>query len=112
MSGKVVAAELKVEGGFLQGYYFLNTSLGRAKVYVKNENIALWIKDKPAVLPPDLIIMIGEDGYPVFNSWLEESMNLHVIAAAFHPTWRIESGLKLLGPSTSASRKDIFRWRR
>ncbi|RLE95609.1 MAG: DUF917 domain-containing protein [Thermoprotei archaeon] len=97
-SGKVAAAELKVEGGFLQGYYILDASLGRAKVYVKNENIAMWIEDKPAVLPPDLIIMIGDDGYPVLDSWLEEGMKLHVIAAPAHPIWRTEGGLKLLGP--------------
>ena len=50
-SGKVAAAELKVEGGFLRGYYILDTSLGRGKVYFKNENIALWIEDKSVVLP-------------------------------------------------------------
>lgn len=52
----------------------------------------------PWFFPPDLIIMIGDDGYPVLNSWLEEGMKLHVIAAPAHPTWRTESGLKLLGP--------------
>ncbi len=96
--GIIREVTLGVKSGFLEGTYSIKEKIGNIKVYVKNENIAAWLEDKPIVLPPDLIILLDEKGYPIINSRIKEGMSINLIVAKAPNLWRTKKGLELLGP--------------
>lgn len=90
------------EGGFLRGEAVLR-GIGRwsghtLKSWIMNEHIMVWLDDKPLVMPPDLFMLLRDDGEPVTNSELKEGMRLHGIAARAPSVWRTPEGLKYFGP--------------
>jgi len=66
--------------------------------WIKNEHILGWIDDKPAVMPPDLIIFLDHRGYGVTNNLLKLGLEVSVLAAKAPDVWRTEKGLEFFGP--------------
>ncbi len=102
MRGKVSKHDLREKAGFLIGNTYIE-GIGEfegknLRIWVKNENIIAWINDAPIVLPPDLIILIGEDGYGVVNSKIRIGMKISVIAAPGPNEWKTPKGLEVVGP--------------
>ena len=68
------------------------------KSYIMNEHIMIWIDNEPLVMPPDLFILLDENGMPVTNTILKENMRVVAIAAPAPDIWRTPRGLELFGP--------------
>jgi DUF917 family protein len=100
--GKIAKYDLREEKGFLSGDIFiegLSSHRGtKLRIWVKNENIIAWLDGKPAVLPPDLIILLGENGYGVVNSDIAQGMKVDVVAAPAQEILRTPRGLGVIGP--------------
>ena len=100
--GVIDKFDLKEEAGFLIGNTYVK-GIGRfenkvLRIWVKNENIIAWINEEPIVMPPDLIILIDENGYGVINSRLKVGMKVTVIAAPGPEEWKTPKGLEVVGP--------------
>lgn len=100
--GFIDRCDLKVERGFLLGYTYIR-GIGDfknrvLKIFVKNENIMAWVDDEPIIMPPDLIILMGEDGYAIVNSNIKVGLKVKVVAAPSPPQWRVKRGIEILGP--------------
>jgi hypothetical protein len=70
----------------------------RLRSWIKNEHILAWIDEKPAVMPPDLIIFLDHRGYGVTNDLLKLGLEVSVLAARAPDVWRTEKGLEFFGP--------------
>ena len=101
-TGKVKKYDLKVEGGFLVGevvYEGVDKWEGQTfRVWVKNENIMAWLNDRVAVMPPDLICIVNDEGLGVTNSQLKIGLKVNIIGVKAPCIWRTDKGLELLGP--------------
>jgi uncharacterized protein len=101
--GEVHHYAWKDERGFLFGDAEVR-GLGKyegktLRSWIMNEHILCWINDRPAVMPPDLIIFLDpESGLGITNDRLREGMQVTVIAASIDPVWRKPKGLELFGP--------------
>lgn len=58
----------------------------------------IWIDNEPLVMPPDLFILLDENGMPITNTILKENMRVVAIAAPAPDIWRTPRGLELFGP--------------
>ncbi|RLE54781.1 MAG: DUF917 domain-containing protein [Candidatus Methanomethylicota archaeon] len=100
--GEIERHDLKEKAGFLIGNTYIKGKSGFDgnifRIWVKNENIMAWIDGEPIVMPPDLIIVIGEDGYGVVNSKLKVGMEVTVVAAPGPNEWKTPKGLEVVGP--------------
>ena len=100
--GSVDKHEWRDEKGFL----FANVALkgtgkwkGRAfRSWIKNEHIFSWLDQKPAVMPPDLIMFLDANGYGVTNDALKPGLEVSVLASRAPEVWRTERGLEFFGP--------------
>jgi len=101
-SGFIMNHSLKVKQGFLVGEVEIKgTDEWKGsifRIWVKNENIIGWKDGKVAVMPPDLICLIDENGYGITNSEVKIGMKVNVIGARAPEIWRTEKGLELFGP--------------
>jgi uncharacterized protein len=93
----------KDEKGFLIGeVYVAGTGSfdgATLKSSIMNEHIMCWIDDKPAVMPPDLIMFLDPaTGEGITNDRLRKSMNVVVVGSSANELWRSEKGLSLFGP--------------
>jgi DUF917 family protein len=99
--GKVEKYDWRDEKGFL----LAEATLGgidrwagkRLRSWIKNEHIFAWIDEKPAVMPPDMIIFLDSSGYGVTNTVLERGLEVSVLAAKAPDVWRTPKGLELFG---------------
>ncbi|MCS7132431.1 MAG: DUF917 domain-containing protein [Aigarchaeota archaeon] len=100
--GIVRSYEYKDEKGFLVGEAVVegaNKWKGRKlKTWIMNEHLMAWIDEKPAVMAPDLIIFMSDDGDGITNSDLKVGMKVNVVAARAPEIWRTEKGLRFFGP--------------
>ncbi|MEL9929720.1 MAG: DUF917 domain-containing protein [Desulfurococcus sp.] len=100
--GVVESYKWRNEGGFLKGEAIvkgLNRYKGRIlKSWIMNEHIMVWLDEKPLVMPPDLFMLIADDGTPVTNTELREGMVVSGVAAKAPAVWRTQRGLELFGP--------------
>jgi DUF917 family protein len=100
--GKVEKYEWRDEKGFL----FAEVTLvgadrwagKRLRSWIKNEHIFAWIDEKPAVMPPDMIIFLDSNGRGVTNTVLERGLEVSVLAGKAPDVWRTPKGLQLFGP--------------
>ena len=93
--------EWRNEGGFLIGDLLVR-GVGRwsgmvFRSWIKNEHIIAFVNDKPIVMPPDLIMVLGHEG-PMTNDKLRVGDEVAIIAAAAPSIWRSDRGLELFGP--------------
>lgn len=90
------------EGGFLKGEAIVRgvgLFSGRVlKSWIMNEHIMVWIDNEPLVMPPDLFMLVMDDGTPITNTELKEGMVVNGIAAKAPSVWRTPRGLELFGP--------------
>ncbi len=101
--GTISKYSWKDERGFLFADSYVkgseNFSGSTLKTWIMNEHIMCWIDEKPAVMPPDLIIFLEpETGLGITNDRLKEGMQVVVIGASIDKVWRKERGLELFGP--------------
>jgi DUF917 family protein len=100
--GRVEKYEWKNEKGFLFGDVTLNGIekwQGRSfRSWIKNEHIFAWRDNKPAVMPPDLIMFLKGDGHGVTNDALEPGLEVTVLGVRAPGVWRSERGLQFFGP--------------
>ncbi len=90
------------EGGFLIGDLLVRGGIGRwsgmvFRSWIKNEHIIAFINDKPVIMPPDLIMVLGREG-PITNDKLKVGDEVTIVAAAAPAIWRSDKGLELFGP--------------
>jgi hypothetical protein len=108
--GTVTSFTPKDEGGFLKAEALLDgvgEYAGHAlRSWIMNEHIMAWVDDKPAVMPPDLIILLRENGQAVTNTELEVGMRLTAITSKAPAVWRTRRGLELFGPKHFGFRED------
>jgi uncharacterized protein len=93
----------KDEKGFLFGEAHVQGSgqfRGKSlKSWIMNEHIMCWINEKPAVMPPDLVIFVEPaTGLGITNDRLKKGMAVVVLASSIDPVWRVSKGLELFGP--------------
>ncbi len=100
--GVVERYEWRDEGGFLKGEVFIKGvrefSGKTLRSWIKNEHIMVWIDGKPVVMPPDIFILLREDGEPITNTELREGAKVCGVAAKAPAIWRTSEGLKYFGP--------------
>lgn len=100
--GCITCLESEDRGGFLFADVVLkgigNSGGHSFRSWIKNEHIIGWVDGKPAVMPPDLIIFIGDDGLPITNDRLEMEIGVRVLGAKAPQIWRTSEGLCLFGP--------------
>jgi DUF917 family protein len=100
--GVVEKYEWRDEGGFLRGEAVIKgvgDFSGRTlRSWIKNEHIMIWIDGKPVVMPPDMFMLLREDGEPITNTELREGIKVYGVAAKAPDIWRTPEGLKYFGP--------------
>jgi len=99
--GVVDAYDWKDESGFLTGNLVIKGS-GRwgglvFRSWIKNEHIMAFLNDKPIVMSPDLIIVMGSSG-PVTNDGVKIGEEVAAVGVPAPRIWRSERGLELFGP--------------
>jgi len=100
--GTVSKYEWKNEKGFLFGEVTLRgtseSQRHELRSWIKNEHIFAWEDGKPALMPPDLMMLLDRKGYAITNDNLKPGLEASVVAAKAPEVWRSENGLKLFGP--------------
>jgi DUF917 family protein len=102
LEGIIDDVRLERKGGFLVGYIHI-TCEGQhkgetARIYVKNENIMVWLDGKPLVMPPDLFVLLDERSRPLTNGEVRRRMRVWGLAMPAPKVWRTGRGLELFGP--------------
>jgi DUF917 family protein len=103
LKGKVKKYAWRDERGFLFGEATVagegNWKGKKFRSWIKNEHIMGWMNDRPAVMPPDLIMFLdASDGTGITNDRLKEGMDVAVVGASISKVWRKPSGLAVFGP--------------
>src|SRR5579875_2352864 len=96
--GVVKMVDLQNTGKFLEGNVVLENKSSELTIYVKNEYIFASINGKPIVMPPDLIVLLKENGQPLLTNRLKINEYVHIIASPSPKVWRSSKGLELFGP--------------
>ncbi len=99
-SGTITSIRSKKLAGFTVRYIDFKNQRQRATMYVKNENLILWIDDKPALTCPDLIVLLDENNQPLFNLDLAVGRSITVLGVKASPLWRTAQGKSLFCPRT------------
>lgn len=99
-SGTIKSIRSQKQSGFTSKYIEIKNKKQEAKLYVKNENLILWIDGKPALTCPDLIVLLDMDNQPVFNLNLKIGLNVTIIGIKACPLWRTARGRQLFCPRT------------
>lgn len=90
------------EGGFLKGEVLIKGvekfKDKKLKSWIMNEHIMVWFDEKPIIMPPDLLILLNDEGDPITNTELKEGMRVNAVAAKAPQIWRTPKGLKYFGP--------------
>lgn len=100
--GFVEKYEWRDEKGFLRGEAVIRGTDSFAgltlRSWIMNEHIMVWVNNKPLVMPPDLFVLLSDDGEPITNTDLREGMLVNGVAAKAPEIWRTPAGLKYFGP--------------
>lgn len=90
-----------------EGYYWGTHTIGgerdfagkEFKIWFKNENHISWLKGKPYVTSPDMLIVVDrETGEPLVNPAIAEGQHVAVIGLHAIEQFRSPKGISILGP--------------
>jgi DUF917 family protein len=102
-TGKVMDVRRELKGGFamgeakLAGFGDHAGAIGR--IAIQNENLVLWIDDKPAAIVPDLIMNVAIDtGEPITTEVLRYGQRVAVLGLPAHDLMKSEVALEIVGP--------------
>ncbi|PIR03924.1 MAG: hypothetical protein COV59_01925 [Candidatus Magasanikbacteria bacterium CG11_big_fil_rev_8_21_14_0_20_39_34] len=98
--GVVNKKEEKMMSGFTGLDLFLSNSQSNAKVFIKNENLILWINDEVVLTCPELLIMLDENNMPIYNADLKENMQIQILGIPAKPLWQSKKAKELFCPKT------------
>ena len=98
-AGTIEKIEEKEEPGFVTSMVTVKGEEGTARVFIKNENLLLWVNDELKVTCPDMIMFMTDTAEPLYNLQLEPGLAVRIVAAPARPLWRTEKGKGLFGPS-------------
>ncbi len=89
IEGRITKVSFKDSGGFLESRYTVSDGKDMAEVYVKNENIILWLNGRMDVEPPDSIITVDKERMVgVHNSRIRKGVEVAVLALEATELWR------------------------
>jgi len=94
----------ELRGGFAMGEARLlgvGEHVGsEARIAIQNENLVLFVDDRPRVTVPDLIMNLELDtGEPVTTEVLRYGQQLATIALSAHDLMKTPEALKVVGPN-------------
>jgi len=100
--GKLASAPWEETGGFNIGEINLEGTGDFAgstyRIWFKNENIIAWKNGKIDATVPDLICMIGSDGYPITTPNFTDAMEINILLLPSPEIWQTPEGLACFGP--------------
>jgi hypothetical protein len=103
-TGKIADVRRELRGGFAMGEARL-TGVGdhvgsQARVSIQNENLVLYIDDKPVLMVPDLIMNLElETGEPITTEMLRYGQQLAVVGIPAHDLMKTPQALRIVGPA-------------
>jgi DUF917 family protein len=103
LRGTVTKYDWRDEAGFLKGEVQVEGSgdfRGRTlRTWIMNEHIFCWIDNKPAIMPPDLIVFLdASSALGITNDRLRVGQQVAVVGASIDNVWRSPLGLEVFGP--------------
>lgn len=110
-SGKITQAQLTDAGGFTTGTAELKGRVqvgkrqgqdGTARIWCKNEYLAMWFNDSPLASSPDSICVVDTatgEGIAINTMELKTDRHVTVIGIPSKPQWQTAKGIELFGPS-------------
>jgi uncharacterized protein len=102
-TGRVADVRRELRGGFAMGEARL-TGVGEyvgseARIAIQNENLVLFVDDRPRVTVPDLIMNLELDtGEPITTEVLRYGQQLATVALPAHDLMKTPEALKVVGP--------------
>ena len=99
-SGTISNIKSIKQRGFTSKILEIKNGAQKAKIYIKNENIILWIDDAVILTCPDLIVMTDDSYFPLFNEFLRLNTRVTILGAKSAPLWRTPKGKRLFSPKT------------
>ncbi|RIL11802.1 MAG: hypothetical protein DCC75_01660 [Proteobacteria bacterium] len=96
--GEIVEIREEEAGGFSQRWVTVRFSTSTLCIFVKNEYLVVTLGDRIVVSCPDLIMLLNDEGMPLYGASLEQGQLVEVVAAPALPLWRSPAGLKLFSP--------------
>ena len=102
-TGKVADVRRELRGGFAMGearIAGIEAHAGStARIAIQNENLVLFIDERPTVMVPDLIMNLElETGEPITTEMLRYGQQLAVIALPAHGLMKTPEALEVVGP--------------
>jgi DUF917 family protein len=113
--GKIVDLKRHTMGGFARGEAALSGTgpdAGlEARLIFQNENLALFVADRPVVTVPDLITLLDYDSStPLTTEVLRYGWRVRVLAMPCHDLWRTPEALAVAGPRAFGYDFDFQPW--
>ncbi len=99
-TGTVTSIENMTQAGFTTQLVNLDGPTGNAKLFVKNENLILWVNNQVVLTCPDLIILTDSENKPLYNAEIKQGLQVNIYGLPTVPLWRSEAGKKLFQPKT------------
>jgi len=96
--GTISSIRLQNTGKFLEGNVFVENKGLRLNIYIKNEYLYASIKNRPIVMPPDLIVLFDSNYNPILTNRIKKNEFVYVVACEAPKIWRTPKGLELFGP--------------
>lgn len=102
-TGKITDIRRELKGGFARGHAIIagigDWSGSEARIAIQNENLVLWIDEKPVVMVPDLIMNLEIDtGEPITTEMLRYGQRVAVIGLPVHDLMKTPRALEIVGP--------------
>lgn len=97
--GKIIRQLNQSNPGFSTKIVFLANNRATAKVWIKNENLILWINNRLKLTCPDLIILLDAKLQPIFNNNLDGYKgSITIIGLPAEKLWKSSAGITLFSP--------------
>lgn len=113
--GKISDLNRRTVGGFTRGEAILTgtgTDGGQtARLVFQNENLGLFVGERPVVTVPDLITLLDyESSAPLTTEVLRYGFRVRVLAMPCHDLWRSPAALAVAGPRAFGYDFDFEPW--